>query len=517
MAAAVIPTLGSPPPLHNGPQHLQHQHHQSPWTSHSVNRSTEFLSAARTAFKILQQQQHSRQQQLQSGGGNGNIPNDTQQLLPEWMANLNPMELKLYQTSSSSYHNETDHNDTDNALSLIRDSQTLLQLLDAHLAELHTLVRRRGHTNDPTLEIQSLMEKFQESAREVKDVCDSLRLAGTRPYYNNYNGGTRSAASSSHRRKHYEMLSQQLESLAKERTDQLKLELETRSQVLRDQSHRRKFLASGAGGVGGPAAANSISSGSNAMSASLGTRRMQPLTRLPAQNTVALNAASQFQSPLFTATVGGSAATMNASASTTNNNAYAGYAGSSATAIPLVSTTSATSIGGQVGYAGYGGTLSPPPSFATGMRQRKQQNSHPSPYQMQSQQQSTQPKSHIQIDNGNEDNGYNEKYNKSSSSMTQQISMRREQRATHMRAQQARLAEKSIAELGVMFHKMSSLIVQQGETLERIEDDVESAGLDIDAGHDELVKVYGMTKGNRGLILKVFGVLIFLIIFMKLY
>ena len=50
-----------------------------------------------------------------------------------------------------------------------------------------------------------------------------------------------------------------------------------------------------------------------------------------------------------------------------------------------------------------------------------------------------------------------------------------------------------------------------------IEDDVEAAGLDIDAGHNELVKVYGMTKGNRGLILKVFGILIFLIIFMKLY
>ena len=52
------------------------------------------------------------------------------------------------------------------------------------------------------------------------------------------------------------------------------------------------------------------------------------------------------------------------------------------------------------------------------------------------------------------------------------------------------------------------------ELLERIEDDVEAAELDIDAGHDELVKVYGMTKGNRGLILKVFGILIFLIIFM---
>ena len=53
--------------------------------------------------------------------------------------------------------------------------------------------------------------------------------------------------------------------------------------------------------------------------------------------------------------------------------------------------------------------------------------------------------------------------------------------------------------------------------LERIEDDVEAAGGEIDAGHEELVKVYGMTKGNRALILKVFGILIGLIIFMKLY
>ena len=433
------------------------------------------------------------------------------------------MELNLYQ-SSKPYFGDAEHHDTnDNALSLIRDSQTLLHLLDAHLAELHTLVRRRGHTNDPTLEIQSLMEKFQESAREIKDVCDSLRLAGTRPYYD-YSGGSSSdgggvaMSSSSHRRKHYEMLSQQLENQAKERTDQLKLELETRSQVLRDQSHRRKLLASGGGGgpvAGRTAAINSGNGGSNVMSASLGKRGIQSVTRLPAQNTAALNASSQFQSPLFTVTSGGSTAyNMNGTAAAANTvySGYAGYAGSSATAIPSASASSGSV--GAGGYAGYGGTLSAPPSFATGMRQRKQ------PTTSQYDQQPSQPKSHIQIDSGNEDNDYNEKYNKSSSSnssMTQQISMRREQRATHMRAQQARLAEKSIAELGVMFHKMSSLIVAQGETLERIEDDVESAGLDIDAGHDELVKVYGMTKGNRGLILKVFGVLIFLIIFMKLY
>jgi hypothetical protein len=49
-----------------------------------------------------------------------------------------------------------------------------------------------------------------------------------------------------------------------------------------------------------------------------------------------------------------------------------------------------------------------------------------------------------------------------------------------------------------------------------MEDDVEATSGDINACH-ELVKVYGYTMGNRGLIVKVFGVLIFLIVFMRFY
>ncbi|KAL7524478.1 hypothetical protein ACHAXR_000591, partial [Thalassiosira sp. AJA248-18] len=309
------------------------------------------------------------------------------------------------------------------------------------------------------------------------------------------------------------MLSLQLEGQAKERTDRLKKELETRSQVLRDQSHRRKLLASG--GVGGGATAGAAGRGGIGQGSvpPMGTRTAnhQP-TRLPSQSKAALNVSSQFQSPLFTATPGGGSGVTSTAAGRRNNAsaAYSGYAGYGGTSTTTTTTTSGNGAAG--GYAGYGGTTSAPPSFSTGMRQRKQQ------------QQQQQPKSHIQIDSGADDNGNDDsKYNKSSqgdeynsssttTSIQQQISLRREKRATHTRTQQARLAEKSIAELGVMFTKMSSLITQQGEVLERIEDDVEAAGVDIDAGHDELVKVYGMTKGNRGLILKVFGILIFLIV-----
>ena len=283
---------------------------------------------------------------------------------------------------------------------------------------------------------------------------------------------------------------------------ELKKELETPSKVLRDQTQRRKLLASG-----GAAGGSGINGGGGGMTNNFATNRggqptIATATRLPTISQT--KKASQFQSPLFTSTQPGGVAASAAAGSggrhknNPTNNAYSGYAGYGGSS----STT----------MASYGGTTTSAPS-SFGMRQRKQQ-------QQQQQQQPTTTKSHIQIDSGNDDS--DDKYTKNgnnneSTTIQQQIQLRRENRATKNRAAQARLAERSIAELGVMFTKMSSLISQQGEILERIEDDVEAAGLDIDAGHDELVKVYGMTKGNRGLILKVFGILIFLIIFMKLY
>ena len=56
-----------------------------------------------------------------------------------------------------------------------------------------------------------------------------------------------------------------------------------------------------------------------------------------------------------------------------------------------------------------------------------------------------------------------------------QIQKRRQARQTQNRLDSARMAEKSLAELTSMFGKMSSLIQSQGETLEKIEDDVEIA------------------------------------------
>ena len=64
---------------------------------------------------------------------------------------------------------------------------------------------------------------------------------------------------------------------------------------------------------------------------------------------------------------------------------------------------------------------------------------------------------------------------------------------------------------------MSNLIHSQGETLVKIEDDVEAAMDHVEAGKEEIDKLNEWTKGNRGLIIKIFALMIFFIIFMKFY
>ncbi|KAI2502575.1 hypothetical protein MHU86_11922 [Fragilaria crotonensis] len=99
----------------------------------------------------------------------------------------------------------------------------------------------------------------------------------------------------------------------------------------------------------------------------------------------------------------------------------------------------------------------------------------------------------------------------------EQVQVRHEKRQTKTRLEHAKQAEKSLAELSTLFSKMSNLIVAQGETLDKIEDDVEAAHTDVAAGQAEIQILYSLKKGNRALILKTFAVVIFVILFMRLY
>ena len=65
--------------------------------------------------------------------------------------------------------------------------------------------------------------------------------------------------------------------------------------------------------------------------------------------------------------------------------------------------------------------------------------------------------------------------------------------------------------MGQLFSQMATLIMEQGETVTRIEDDVEVGLQETTEAHTSIEYFYEITKGNRSMILKIFGLLVFFI------
>lgn len=82
---------------------------------------------------------------------------------------------------------------------------------------------------------------------------------------------------------------------------------------------------------------------------------------------------------------------------------------------------------------------------------------------------------------------------------------------TESRFRHAERVESSIREMGQLFTQMASLIAEQSEVITRIEDDVEIGHQNTVEGYASLQQAYDITKGNRGMILKIFLILIFCI------
>lgn len=66
--------------------------------------------------------------------------------------------------------------------------------------------------------------------------------------------------------------------------------------------------------------------------------------------------------------------------------------------------------------------------------------------------------------------------------------------------------------MGELFSQMASMISEQNEVISRIEDDVESGYENTKQGHEHITRVYEITKSNRSMILKIFGLLLFFIL-----
>jgi hypothetical protein len=488
MMAAVAPP---PPPFPDG---------GLPSYSHAVSRSSELLSCAKTALKIAKSQH----------------ANDDDYGGTMWWACQQPNDLAL----STWKENGAAAASTSDLAGLCEDGLSLLRTMDAELTQLEALVRRRGHTNDPTEEIAASVRRLETDAKELSSLVKTVFAAPGR---------------SAHYQRHTQLIASWLESVASQQTAKLKAILKVRGNVLADQAIRRKLLnPQGPGGSGAhddnpqkqhPAQTirneNKKPAVAKAMATPLFT--MDPLPKPPRASaatatTTAISTNGTTSSSTTAAGVRNGTNSAPTSHSMTLSLAVSpstapAYGRTSGNASPYITGAAASTTGayggaaaagtGYYGGGGYGGGSAGGYGGATmigstGMRQRR-------------------PKATSAYHNNSNNLNNNNQQEDEAAAIQAQIQMRQQQRQTESRLQEAQQAERTLAELGTMFSKMTNLITQQGEVLENIEDDVE-AGLDmVTQGQQEITNLYALKKGNRGLIIKLFSLLIFLIIFMRFY
>jgi len=417
----------------------------------AVSRSTEFLSCAKTSWKILQRQQR--------------VPaNGTPPVPPP-----PPPKLSLASLSGP----------PPASLGILDDGLTLLRAMEYGTKKLQGLVRRRGHTNDPTEEIGTIVKQLEQDFKELTSYCEQILKIRRRKQ----------------EKRHWELVVNWFQQVANHHSGQLQDCLKLRGEILADQAQKRKKLVERSAG-----SKNRTESSFKEKEIGAGLATSTPL----------------FDNPLFTATPpnrnkntptkrgdNGSHATQQRSASkrvqpVTSRGSSANYYRGKNPAMNGASNGNAGTAYGATYGAGYGGTSSG--GYAgyggggyggSGMRQRRGNNPPPSAVPVQEQEEEEKIHSQIQI--------------------------REKKRQTQQRLDEARQAESTLSEVAKLYGKMSTLITQQGETLEKIEDDVECALVDVSAGQEELTKLYSIKKGNRPLIIKTFLILNFLIIFMRGY
>ncbi|RNF06159.1 putative syntaxin 5 [Trypanosoma conorhini] len=84
------------------------------------------------------------------------------------------------------------------------------------------------------------------------------------------------------------------------------------------------------------------------------------------------------------------------------------------------------------------------------------------------------------------------------------------------RAEAVRELEATVVEVGELFNDFSRLVHEQDEVVLRIDTDVDNALRHVNAGSNELMRYLANLSTNRGLILKIFGIIFFFLIFFGL-
>ena len=182
----------------------------------AVSRSQEFLSCAKTALKIAQQQQ--KQQQQSSSSSSSSDPSKRKPYELN-LQNISPNDLQLNPGLPSS--------SSSSSCAILEEGLTLLRSMEYSVTQLQGLVRRRGHTNDPTQEISIVMQQMEQDMNEVTDFIQQLQQT-KRP--------------SKQSAKHWQWVATWFQQVAQQQSVQVKELLKLRGTVLADQAQRRKLV-----------------------------------------------------------------------------------------------------------------------------------------------------------------------------------------------------------------------------------------------------------------------------------
>jgi len=85
------------------------------------------------------------------------------------------------------------------------------------------------------------------------------------------------------------------------------------------------------------------------------------------------------------------------------------------------------------------------------------------------------------------------------------------------RAQAVESIETTIVQLGQMYQQLVEMVGQQEEVVLRIDSNIEDSLINVEAGHNQLLKYFDSISGSRWLIFKIFAVLIFFITFFMIF
>ena len=349
------------------------------------------------------------------------------------------------------------------------DAMSLLRTMKEELSQLEKLVRQTGQTNDPTSKITAATQRFERDAQDLSTLLQQLE---------------RMRYTSGQAQKHMQLVVEWFTTQAQNLASELQGILKIRAKVLQQQAKRRQQFSSQATSTSISKTKASSALENNPLFAQQPSIR----NRQPKQQ-------QQHHPNNDSYTTNGGSSTTTAASSTpslTNKTSYYGN-GNVAGSAPSYYSSTSTSTMSSPSSGGYGGM---------GMRQRR---AGAAPY--------GKPRS-LHPDMIDDD----ERKGKALPEQDQLLVQSKVPKSnTTRRLHEVRQAEQALASIGQLFGKMSQLVQQQAEVVVSIEDDVEAASLDVQAGHEEIGKVYNIKKGNRALILKVFGLLIFLIIFMRIY